>query len=222
MYDRNYDTQTINVEASGGLANSSLVMQDRETDTYWSIMEGEAIAGELKGNELVELPVSKKIQWKDWVELHPDTLVLSVDGQEDIRVNPYNDYFRDSRGFRGATAKDKRLETKEPIFAFDHQGNKYAVPFEEIEEGRAFELDSGTHIFLYRRNKSELFESTSAYLSNNGGFEKTDGVWVAKNTEARFDTDKAEFVGDFVMVLTGFDTFWYNWSLNNPETEVLK
>ena len=96
------------------------------------------------------------------------------------------------------------------------------MPFEEIEEGRAFELDGGTHVFLYRRNKSELFESTSAYLSTNGGFEKTDGVWVAKNTEARFDTDKAEFVGDFVMVLTGFDTFWYNWSLNNPETEVLK
>ena len=22
--------------------------------------------------------------------------------------------------------------------------------------------------------------------------------------------------------LNGFDTFWYNWSLNNPETEVLQ
>jgi hypothetical protein len=197
-------------------------MQDRETDTYWSIMEGEAIAGKLKGNELVELPVSKKIQWKDWVTLHPDTLVLSVDGREDIGINPYNNYFRDSRGFRGQTAKDKRLETKEPIFAFDFEGKKYAVPFEKIEEGKAFELDGGTHVFLYRPKKAELFESTAAYVSSSGGFEKKDGVWVAKNTEARFDTDKAEFIGDFVMVLPGFDTFWYNWSLSNPETEVLE
>jgi len=57
-------------------------------------------------------------------------------------------------------------------------------------------------------------------LSENG-FEHDSGTWFAKNTEARFDKDRAEFVGDFVMVLAGFDTFWYNWSLNSPDTEIL-
>ena len=90
----------MNFEASGGLINASLVMQDKQTDTYWSIMEGEAIAGELSGEKLVELPVSEKIQWRHWKEKYSDTLVLSVRGRED-GPDGYRDYFRDSRGFGG-------------------------------------------------------------------------------------------------------------------------
>ena len=72
MYSRDYRGRTVNFEASGGLVNASLVMQDEQTDTYWSIMEGEAVAGELSGEKLVELPVSEKIQWRHWKEKHPD------------------------------------------------------------------------------------------------------------------------------------------------------
>ena len=45
----------MNLEASGGLVNASLVMQDQQTDT-WSIMEGEAIAGELNGENSRSFP----------------------------------------------------------------------------------------------------------------------------------------------------------------------
>ena len=76
MYSRDYEDVTVEFEASGGLINSSLVMQDRQTDTYWSMMKGKAISGELEGNDLVELPVSEKMQWRDWKVKHPDTLVL--------------------------------------------------------------------------------------------------------------------------------------------------
>ena len=78
MYSRDYRGRTVNFEVSGGLVNASLVMQDEQTDTYWSIMEGEAVAGELSGEKLVELPIGEKIQWRHWKERHPDTLVLSV------------------------------------------------------------------------------------------------------------------------------------------------
>ncbi len=202
--------------------NASLVMQDRETDTYWSIMIGEAIAGELEGQKLIELPVGKKMKWKKWVELHPDTLVLSVDGREDIRSNPYRAYFTNGEGFAGAKATDKRLKTKEPIHAFHYGGKKYAVPFEVIKEGRVFELEDGPSLFLYRPKKSDLFESTVGFVSNGAGFEKTEDGWVEAATGARYDEDKAEFVGGSVTRLNGFDTFWYTWSLSNPDTEVLR
>ncbi len=78
MYDRNYDGKTLDFEPSGGLMNASLVMQDKQTDTYWSIMSGKAEAGALAGTALVELPVSEKVTWAEWSARHPDTLVLSV------------------------------------------------------------------------------------------------------------------------------------------------
>ena len=58
----------------------SLVMQDKETDSYWSIMTGKSEGGAQGGTRLNELPVGVKLQWKEWVRRHPDTVVLSVDG----------------------------------------------------------------------------------------------------------------------------------------------
>lgn len=201
--------------------HSSLVMQDRETDTYWSIMKGYAIAGELKGTELVELPLGQKMQWKQWRQLHPDTLALSVRGVEDSPLNPYDGYVDSDRGFRGAKAKDKRLKTKDPIYAFHLGGRKYAVPSKKIEGGQTFELEDGRSVFLYRPKKASLFQSTVAFISSGKGFKNEKGVWVDVETGARFREDEGEFEGPSVERLSGFDTFWYNWSLNNPDTELL-
>ncbi len=221
MYDREYKGKTINFEASGGLINSSLVMQDFETDSYWAIMSGEAIAGVFKGTRLAELPVGEKLRWKEWVKKHPNTLVLSVNGKEE-GVNAYGRYFNDSEGFRGQGAKDKRLKTKEPIFAFKFSGKPYAAAHAAFEEGKTFQLGEEV-LFLYRRKGAEIFESTVAYLSKTG-FEKTEEGWVERESGCRFDPAAGAFsgAGDCAQRQTGFDTFWYNWSLNNAATDVLK
>lgn len=36
MYGRDYEGKTLQFEPSGGLANGALILQDKETDTYWS------------------------------------------------------------------------------------------------------------------------------------------------------------------------------------------
>ena len=217
MYSREYGDRKLNFEASGGLVNSSLVMQDQETDTYWSIMEGEAVAGELRGQKLVELPVSEKMQWRQWRKKHPDTLVLSVDGRE-YGPDPYARYFRDPKGFGGQEAKDDRLPTKEPIFAFHYGDAAYAVRQKDIENGKVFELEDGSSLLLYRRHGSSMFQSTYAFVSK-AGFERRDGGWYEKASSSVFDPESGAFPG--VARLAGFDTFWYNFSLNNPDATVL-
>lgn len=219
MYDRDYKGKTLEFEASGGLRNSALVMQDRQTDTYWSIMDGKAIAGELEGTELVELPVSEKVPWKDWVAKHPDTLVLSVNGREDLSA-AYEQYYTDPRGFRGSRAEDDRLDTKEPIYAFRRGATPYAIPQKELEKGEVYRLDDGAQVFLYRPKNASMFHGTRAFVSQEG-FEKRGDHWLEKFTGARFDPSTGSFVGGEVEPLSGFDTFWYTWSLNNPETKLL-
>lgn len=223
MYDREYAGQKINFEASGGLIHSSLVMQDRETDTYWAIMSGEAIAGKLKGNKLKELPIGAKMQWKDWVKKHPGTLVLSINGKEDEPYNPYMGYFTSDQGFRGTRAKDKRFKTKQPIFTFHYKGQSFAVPHHEITGGKSFDLGD-THLFLYRPPKSEIFYSTAAFLTEGAGFVKQDGGWVDSDSGCLFNPENGEFESGEKPCperFHGFDTFWYNWSLANPHTKIL-
>ena len=72
VYGRSYGDRKLNFEASGALKQASLIMRDRETDSWWSIMTSDAIGGELVGTDLVELPRGEKVTWKDWRRRHPD------------------------------------------------------------------------------------------------------------------------------------------------------
>ncbi len=220
MYSRSYGGQELNFEPSGGLVNSSLVMQDKQTDSYWSIMSGQATAGRLRGTKLVELPVSEKVRWSEWRQRHPDTLVLSIGGREYSR-DAYASYWRDPNGFRGQRARDRRLPTKAPIFAFELAGADYAAAHDAIEGGAVFSLADGRRVFLYREPGAPLFASTAAFVSA-AGFVRDGDAWVELGTGARFDADTRAFVGGEVERLPGFDTFWYTWSLNNPETQLLQ
>ena len=128
MYGRQYGEQELSFEASGALMSASLVMRDRETDSWWSIMSSDAIGGELNGADLTELPVGVKTQWGDWVEQYPETLVLSVAGEEHTANNPYDNYLTGEGTFRGLEVDDQRLPPKAPIYSFHVAGHAVAVP----------------------------------------------------------------------------------------------
>ena len=127
VYDRSINSQTLNFEASGALLSASLVMRDRETDSWWSIMSSKAIGGELDGVQLTELPVGEKVTWRNWSARHPATLVLSVDGVEHVDSNPYDNYFASEQTFRDLEIEDQRLEPGEP--GQDHSKRKLNPDF---------------------------------------------------------------------------------------------
>lgn len=203
--------------------NATLVMQDIETDSYWAILKGESIAGEFKGTKLKELPFGKKTMWKNWVKENPDTIVLSVDGREDGHPG-YQRYFSSPKGFRGSVATDARLRTKEPIFAFHWQDQSYAIPHSAIEGGKTFDLGE-IKLFLYRPKGAAIFHSTIVYQSVNSSFNNVNGIWVHETSGCKFNLEGERFDGNEEACpqrFEGFDTFWYNWSLNNPETKLLQ
>ena len=206
--------------------HAALVMRDKETDTYWSIMTGDAIAGDLKGTRLEELPLGEKTQWKDWVDRHPDTDVLSVDGREHIESNPYDNYFASDSGFRGTSAKDGRLDTKDPIYSFHLDGKAYAVPFKAYEGGAVFRIGE-RDVFLYRPKGVAVYYSTLAFQAAEGEFVRRASGWYHGSSGARLDPEGQGFTAPggaptSVSRIDGFDTFWYMWSLTNPATEILE
>jgi hypothetical protein len=223
VYGRKYRGRELRFEPSGGLIANTLVMVDKETDSYWSLIGGVSLAGEYEGTPLDELTVGEKTRWKEWVAKHPDTLVLSVDGIEHSRTNPYANYMASNRGYGGAEADDDRLATKTSIYGFQRGGRIIAVPFAAFEDGAVFDLGE-EKVFLYRPGDIEVFYSTSAFVDSGKGFRKRKGTWVHIDSGARFDPEQADFLGgdaSEVSRLDGFDTFWFNWSMTHPDTEVL-
>ena len=215
MYDRKIGEHTLNFEASGALMKASLVMRDRETDSWWSIMTSDAIGGELVGAELDELPVGRKTTWRAWVEEHPHTQVLSIDGREHEPINPYDEYFSSKETFRNLEIADDRLPPKEPIFSFRWQGQPLAVAHSSIAGGHVFEApNDDQHRFLfYREPGSSIFASTSAWVIDVAAFDTSD---LSVLLEA---TAESGFPG---ISIDGFDTFWYSWVAVNTDSGLLR
>lgn len=224
MYGREYEGKVLSFEPSGALMQGTLVMRDRETDSWWSIMTGRALGGALEGERLRELPVGEKVTWGEWRRRHPDTKVLSIDGVEHDPENPYEGYFESDRTFRRIEARDTRLPAKAPIFAFRVGETAYAVPFEAIEGGAVLPAEGGA-VFAWRRRGAELFEGTRAWrLAGRDASDVrfVDGAWRAPGG-ASFDPEHPEagWSGENVERLAGFDTFWYSWSNTNPHVVLL-
>jgi hypothetical protein len=78
VYARRVNGKDLTFMVSGMLWRDSLVMLDRETETLWSHVTGEALRGPLKGKKLEALPVVQTT-WERWLKTHPDTQVLAKD-----------------------------------------------------------------------------------------------------------------------------------------------
>jgi hypothetical protein len=78
VYARQVDDKTLTLFVSGYLLHDSLVMQDQETNSYWSQILGEAKAGPLKGKKLQPIP-AVVTDWQSWSKQHPEATVVVLD-----------------------------------------------------------------------------------------------------------------------------------------------
>jgi hypothetical protein len=206
--------QELNFEASGALMQASLVMRDRETDSWWSIMTSDSIGGELEGADLEELPYGEKTTWGDWKRRYPDTLALSVDGTEHVENNPYDNYFTSDGTFRGLEVDDDRLPAKENIFSFWLLDQPFAATHRAIDGGKTYTVDGleSRVVFLHRVPGSSMFSSSTAYLVDQEVADELGGIALLEHIQDNPDVAER---------LNGFDTFWYSWVAINRESRLL-
>ena len=110
------------------------------------------------------------------------------------------------------------------MFTFHLNGEKYAVPFRLVEGGKIFHIGDN-NLFLFRPAGAAIFYSTVAYNSKDREFIYEEGLWKIEDTACIFDRELGAFPEDEMdcsASLEGFDTFWYIWSLTNPDTKVLQ
>lgn len=92
VYARTLGGRTYTFQVSGRLWRNSLIMVDRETDTYWSQVTGRAIDGQHKGAQLEKLEAIET-SWQDWRKAHPETKLLKK--SKEVLSSHYQSYFDD-------------------------------------------------------------------------------------------------------------------------------
>jgi hypothetical protein len=93
VYSRKLGGQILTFGNTSALYQSDMVMVDYQTGSYWWQVAGEAIVGPLTGRRLSVLP-SQISSWGAWLELYPETAVLSRDTgfQRDYSRDPFLDF----------------------------------------------------------------------------------------------------------------------------------
>lgn len=95
---RPHEGEPFTFGTTGDLVNSNLLMYDRQTDSRWPQILGQAILG-LKGQVLEEVPLDWTT-WGRWRATHPETVVLSTKTGflRPYGTDPYGSYNYNGQG----------------------------------------------------------------------------------------------------------------------------
>ncbi len=210
---------------SGKLIMNAMVMYDRETDSLWSQFLGKAVDGPMKGQTLDLIP-SQLTNYRNWTELHPDTLVL--DTQWNIPVEdhyvPY--YFGPAAGINGEENPDERLYGKELVVGVVGQEEQIAYNYRDLLEAPVLnQVFEGVPIVVAVDPDAG---GTAVYRSEADGqiltFENFDEVSMTDvQTKSVWDKASGRAVsGPMIDVqLEPFPyilSFWFAWSDFYPDT----
>lgn len=227
-FRRVHNGQTLTFGVSGLLHHSNLVLYDRETESFWDQITGEAIAGPLVGGRLEPIPVDI-VPWSAWKRAYPDTLVLSLDTGYDRPYDqyPYGDYRTSNSVYFNTDFQDSRLHPKDrvigvalndrakayPQAVLDKHDNRNVIhdilgdtPILVVQEPASREV----HVFKRRVDGRELT------------FRVASGALVDRETGSRWTFDGrargGTFQGRQLEELAATPVFWFAWATYHPGT----
>ncbi|MDP8923350.1 MAG: DUF3179 domain-containing protein [Chloroflexota bacterium] len=192
-FDRRLDGVTYDFGTTGNLRNSDLVMWDRQTESWWQQITGEAIVGQLAGARLVPVPASIT-SFAEFKAAFPSGRVLSRETGYDRSYgrNPYLGYDDvDSSPFLFSGQSDGRLRPMERVVTVALGGEAAAYPFSQLESrGAVHDTVGGMPIVvLFRKGTASALDASSIAASRDigaaGVFEPTlDGRPLTFRSEA--------------------------------------
>lgn len=231
VYDRVFDGRTLSFGNTSALYESDLVMFDRETLSYWFQVGGEAIVGELTGALLSPLP-SMTTTWTQWLELHPETLILS----RNLGFN--RSYDRDvSQGLEGLlnsgrfpfpvtdAARDSRLSPAAFVLGVEHEGGRRAYAFDALGDAAINDTLGGERIVVFARDEGPV--GAAFFAEANGRpltFELQEGRFIDLGTGSEWslagEAISGELEGTQLAPLAIRTAFWFSYVSAFPGVEI--
>jgi hypothetical protein len=242
---RELDGRVLSFGTSGMLYADNLVMYDRQTESLWPQLTGQASIGVLTGEKLEAIPMGT-VAWSEFREAHPTALVLSQDTGFDrpYGSNPYVGY-DDPDGdllFGVPGELDERLPVKERVIGLSQGSDAMAVVRSSLAGRAPLEVTVGDRpvVLWHRPGQASALDTPDIAGGENIGtvgvfdpvldgrhlhFTSRRGGFEDEETGTRWDVLGRAVAGPLKgSQLTAFqhlDTFWFAWVTFNPDTELI-
>ena len=211
-----------------GLYNGVFVMNDRQTGSIWTHFEGKALEGSMAGTQMEMLPLTMTT-WQQWLELYPDTTVLSDD-------TPYQNAYRTVEPGRAGIGPqfmstiinwDDRLPENTLVLGVTAGGAYRAYPLDELARtsGVVNEELGGEPIVVFYDGSGPIAVAFSRLLDGRVlTFQAEGGRILDQETGSEWDLTgsavSGPLAGSNLVQATAFVTEWYGWAAYHPETEI--
>ncbi len=228
MYSREINGEEYTFGVSGKLIRNVLVMYDRQTESYWSQLLGEAVEGELVGTKLEFVP-SWMMTWEQWKSLHPETVALNKNGRRGGR-DTYDSYYISSQtGVIPESIQDDRLNVKAFVNGVELEAATVAYPFSALNEQPVlndsvgdetvlviFDVETAVSVAFSRivADQTLTFAATDTPLIIQDN--ETGTTWDALSGEAL----DGPLAGSQLTRHKGTTSFWFGWKDIHPDTLV--
>ncbi|MFB3132410.1 MAG: DUF3179 domain-containing protein, partial [Rhodothermales bacterium] len=240
-YDRRVDGQVLSFGVSGLLRHSDLVMFDRQTESLWQQLNGEAIVGVYTGVRLRPLP-AQIISFEQFARAYPEGAVLSRETGH-VRSygrNPYAGYDNiEERPFLYRGPRDKRLPPMAKVVAVSLGDTDKAYPHAITRQQRVVhdEMDGEPLVVFHDDGAVSALDQSlirdSQEIGSTGVFDPRldgrllrfryeDGRFIDQQTKSTWDiTGRAvagELEGKRLRPIPHGDFFAFAWFAFKPET----
>ncbi len=243
VFDRAVQGRVLDFGVSGVLRKSDLVMYDRQTESWWQQITGEAVVGDFLGTRL-DVLASNTISFADFRAAHPDGKVLSRDTgfNRDYGRTPYRSYdAAGSRPFLFDGQLDERLDPVERVVTVQFGTEAVAYPFSRLADHPVVNDVAGRQpiVVFYRKGTVSPLDRTNIRDSRDVGsavvFSRSlDGkllTFEARGDELRdvgtgsvWDITgvarSGSLAGKSLKAANHGTSFWFAWAAFKPETRI--
>jgi hypothetical protein len=218
---------------NAGVVGGNEVFRDKETGSRWQQSSLQAISGPLQGEHL-ELYPFLLTSWKEWLRLHPQTLVLEPLPGYAERIPAKNAQLR--AGYPvGKSApddvlhRDDRLPAYTKIIGLTAGGATRAFPLDALERVRVLNEElGGQPILVVHQPESE---TTTAFVARANGrrltFEEAAAgatALIDRETRSRWDPygncTSGPLQGARLEPLILQPEYWFAWVEFRPKTTI--
>ena len=245
VFDRRVGERVLDFGTSGNVRKSDLVMWDRQTQSWWQQITGEAIVGDLTGTRL-DIIAAQILAFSDFRDAFPDGLVLSretgIYPAGTYEVAPYAGYDRDGgQPFLFGGDADPRLPALERVLTIEIAGEAIAYPFSDLRLTPVInDVVGGRDVTVfYTGGTLSPFAGTAAAprrpVGSTGVFDPvadglsltftvSDGVIIDDQTRSAWsilgEALTGPLAGTKLEPIVHGNHFWFAWAAFRPDTAV--
>ncbi len=245
VFDRRVRGRTYSFGVSGLLRHSDMVMYDRQTESLWQQLSGEAVVGDMVGHKLKRIP-AQIISFQQFRSAYKSGVVLSRKtgyrrrygqnpyvGYDDIRKSPFM--------YHGKN--DRRLRPIEKVVTVSMEGQEKAYPYSVTRKLRVINDEiAGTSLVVFHSDgAASALDAARIASSHEAGstgvfdrrldgrlleFRYSDGAFHDQQTGSVWDIAghaiQGPLKGKQLRRIVHGDYFAFAWLVFKPQTEIFR